>query len=266
MNSAPGINGISNKFIKKYWELFRYPLFNCANHMFEIGTMPDSFKTAKIKLIPKKGDCGKLKNWRPISLLDNFYKIISRLVTTRIRKVIDKLTPIGQKAYSKKRQCQEVVVNILDEIAKCKKLNKKAALVSLDIKKAFDSLSHKFVVDVLRFFNFGEQITNWIKTICFGRRACISLTSDTLSEIFELGLGNAQGDNISPYIFILCYQILLFRIEYDPAICGIVELDVPVHPTLPPGTQVKNYARKIRSFVCMKTDLSRSKKANGKFV
>ena len=61
MNSAPGINGISNKFIKKYWELFRYPLYNCANHMFEIGTMPDSFKTAKIKLIPKKGDCGKLK-------------------------------------------------------------------------------------------------------------------------------------------------------------------------------------------------------------
>ena len=61
MNSALGINGISNKFIKKYWELFRYPLFNCANHMFVIGTMPDSFKTAKIKLIPKKGDCGKLK-------------------------------------------------------------------------------------------------------------------------------------------------------------------------------------------------------------
>ena len=119
-------------------------------------------------------------------------------------------------------------------------------MVSLDIKKACDSLSHKFVVDVLRFFNFGEQITNWIKTICFGRRACISLTTDTLSQIFELGRGNAQGDNISPYIFILCYQILLFRIEYDPAICSIV--DVPVHPTLPPGTQVNNYARKIFAY------------------
>ena len=165
--------------------------------------MPDSFKTAKIKLIPKKGDCSKIKNWRPISLLDNFYKILSRLITTRIRKYIDKLTPIGQKAYSKKRHCQEVVINILDEIAKCKKLKTKAAVVSLDIKKAFDSLSHKYVGQVLRFFNFGPVITNWIKTICFGRRACISLSGETLSEIFELERGNAQGDNISPYIFIL---------------------------------------------------------------
>ena len=98
-NSAPGMNGISNKFIKNNWELFRLPLFRCALHIFETGIMPDSFKTAKIKLIPKKGDCSKIKNWRPISLLDNFYKILSRLITTRIRKFIDKLTPIGQKAY-----------------------------------------------------------------------------------------------------------------------------------------------------------------------
>ena len=131
-----------------------------------------------------------------------------------------------------------LVVNILDKIAKCKKLNKKAALVPLDIKKAFDSLSHKFVVEILRYFNFGEQITNW--------RACISLTTDTLSKIFELESGNAQGDNISLYIFILYYQILLFRIEYNPAIRSIV--DVPVHPTLPPGTQVNNYARKIFAY------------------
>ena len=245
-NSAPGINGISNKFIKKYWEFFRQPLFNCTKHIFETGTLTDSFKTAKIKLIPKKGDCGKIKNWRPISLLDNFYKIVSRLVTTRIRKYIDKLTPIGQKAYSKNRQCQEVVINIIDEIAKCKKQNKKAALVSLDIKKAFDSLSHAFVEQVLQFFNFGPNITRWIKTICFKRRACLVLTAGTLSDIFELERGNAQGDNISPYIFILCYQILLFRIEYDQQIVGIV--DAPTHPPLPPDSEVRKYSKKIFAY------------------
>ena len=131
----------------------------------------------------------------------------------------------------------------MDEIAKCKKYNKKAALVSLDIKKAFDSLSHGYVIQVLQFFNFGPQITQWIKTICFGRKACIDLGSDTLSEIFDLERGNAQGDNISPFIFIMCYQILLFRIEYDPLIAGIVEPSIPCPP--PPDFQVKQFARKM---------------------
>ena len=49
-NSATGMNGISNKFIKNNWELFRLPLFWCALHIFETGIMPDSFKTAKIKV------------------------------------------------------------------------------------------------------------------------------------------------------------------------------------------------------------------------
>ena len=55
-NSAPGMNGISNKFIRKHWDIFRQPLFRCTAHIFETGTLPDSFKTAKIKLIPKKGN------------------------------------------------------------------------------------------------------------------------------------------------------------------------------------------------------------------
>ena len=168
------------------------------------------------------------------------------MITTRLRIYIDKLTPIGEKAYSKNRHCQEAVINILDEIAKCKKLNKKAVLVSLDIKKAFDSLSHSYVVKVLEFFNFGPGTIHWIKTICFNRRACIVLNCDTLSEIFELERGNAQGDNIFPYIFILCYQILLFRIEYDPQIVGAVDLPEP--PNLHAELQVKKFATKIFAY------------------
>jgi exonuclease III len=93
LNSAPGINGISNRFIKKFWQFFRVPLFKYSTCALGRGALTDSFSTAKIKLIPKKGDCTRIKNWRPISLLNCFYKILSRLITTRIRKYIDKLTP-----------------------------------------------------------------------------------------------------------------------------------------------------------------------------
>ena len=248
LGSAPGLNGISNTFIKKFWDLFRVPLFRYSLHALENGELTDSFKLAKIKLIPKKGDCTKIKNWRPISLLNCFYKILSRLVTSRIRKYIDKLTPIGQRGYSKTRYCQEVLVNIYDEVQQCKKNNKNGALVSLDIKKAFDSLGNSFVVRVLEFFNFGPKMIGWLKTICFGRKACILLNNDTISDIFDLERGNAQGDNISPFIFILCYQILLFRLEFDNAIEGIVVPADPPEPPVNPPAQVKHFSVKVFAY------------------
>ena len=83
MKSAPGIDGYSYRFITKFWELFRVPLFNCASECLGNGKLPASFATAQIKLIPKKGSRDDIRNWRPISLLSNFYKIISRLINNR---------------------------------------------------------------------------------------------------------------------------------------------------------------------------------------
>ena len=71
--SAPGTKGISTKFIKHYWVFFQKPLLDYANHCFHTGELTDSFRGAKIRLIPKKGDSSKIKNWHPISLLNCFY-------------------------------------------------------------------------------------------------------------------------------------------------------------------------------------------------
>ncbi len=91
IRSAPGIDGFSYRFIQAFWGTYRLPLFHAARDGLENGTLPGSFMVAKIKLIPKKGDCTKIKNWRPISLLSNFYKIISRLINTRLQRVVDRL-------------------------------------------------------------------------------------------------------------------------------------------------------------------------------
>jgi hypothetical protein len=90
LNSAPGIDGISNRFIKEFWEYLRVPLHRYAMCCFEKGYLTSNFRSSKIRLIPKKGDCSKIKNWRPISLLNCFYKIISRAIAERLKKVIGK--------------------------------------------------------------------------------------------------------------------------------------------------------------------------------
>ncbi len=67
------------------------PFFEAAKSGLENGSLPEFFMTAKIKLIPKKGDTSKIKNSRPISLLSNFYKIISRLINSCLQRLVDRL-------------------------------------------------------------------------------------------------------------------------------------------------------------------------------
>jgi exonuclease III len=229
-SSAPGLDGISNKFIRKYWSLFRIPLFKYTNFCLDTGTLTESFRTAKIRLIPKKGDPKKISNWRPISLLNCFYKIISRVITNRIKKVSDKITLVGQKGYSKTKVCQEVLLEITDKIFELRYAKKKGCILSLDIKKAFDSISHEFIRHTLKFFNFGENLIKWIFTICTGRKACLILDNGGTGKSFNLERGNAQGDVISPFLFNICYQILILKIECD---LQIKKLDLPVEVEVP---------------------------------
>ena len=153
-------------------------------------------------------------------------------MTNRLRSYVDKLTPIGEKGYSETRQCQEVLISVSDCVSKCNHSKIKGALLSLDISKAFDTLSHSFLDSTLIFFNFGVNFCRWIKILTTNRTAFVILNENKLSRKFNLERGNAQGDTISPFLFLICYQILLFKLEYDLRIIGLIDKP-PTLATLP---------------------------------
>jgi len=136
---------------------------------------------------------------------------------------MDKLTAVGQKSASNKKICQEVLIDLIDGIQYCKKTGKKGALLSLDIKKAFDSTCHSYILEVYKFFNFGPNIIRWLTVIGTNRKACVIVSRDKLGRFFELERGNAQGDTISPFIFNLGFQLLLFRLNFDLQIASILK-------------------------------------------
>jgi hypothetical protein len=92
--------------------------------------------------------------------------------------------------------------------------------------KAFDTLSHKFLTQVYKFFGFGPNIIKWLNLLGTNREAYIGLDNNINSRPFKLGRGRAQGDNISPNTFNFADQILIFKIELDP---GIQRIRVPPH-------------------------------------
>jgi hypothetical protein len=175
MRSAPGIDGFSNKFINKFWYFLQFPYFKCCTESLQTGVLVDSFSTAQIRIIPKKGDTTKLKNWRPISLLSNFYKILSRAINNRLKTVVNRVLSRAQKGFTKSRQIQEVILNIDESINQCSISNLKGAMVCVDQSKAFDSVDHGYMEKVFKFFNFGEKFISWLKTIGTNRKACVIL-------------------------------------------------------------------------------------------
>ncbi len=113
--------------------------------------------------------------------------------------------------------------------------------MSLDIKKAFDSLSHSYLRCVYEFYNFGPNLIKWLILLGTNRRACISLNNGLKTNFLDLEQGNAQGDTLSPFLFNLGYQILIMKFEFDLQIQGLIEaVELPDTHPIPPLSTLDN--------------------------
>ena len=241
--SAPGPDGINNAFIKKFWYLLRIPIQKYAKYSFEAGKLSQTFCNGSIRLIPKKGDHSQIKNWRPISLLNCMYKVISRAINNRLKKVSDRILSRAQKGFTNSRFIQEVLINVIETIAGCKSRNVDGLVVAIDVAKAFDSLSHRFMEKTWQFFGFGENLTKMLKTIVSGRSSCIILDDNSYSNHFKIDSGSMQGDSPSPLIFNFNQQIMIFKVELDPAITPVFFNHIvprPVFPAIAPFEHESN--------------------------
>ena len=167
-------------------------------------------RQAIIKLIEKKDkDKRFIKNWRPISLLNVDYKIISKVVASRVKKVLPNLISLQQTAYVENRFIGESCRMIADIIEITDVINKEGFLVTMDIEKAFDSLDHTFVISVLKKFGFGNNFVSWIEILISKQESCI-INGGNTTQYFLLERGVCQGDPISAYIFIFALEVLSF--------------------------------------------------------
>jgi hypothetical protein len=216
--SAPGLDGFSMDFILKFWKLFRIPLHRYSVTCFEKGILTSTFRSACVRLIPKKGDKSNIRNWQPISLLSNIYKIISRALNNRLKKFSNKIMSRAQKGFTDARFIQEVLINVVESIGYANAKNLPGAIISVDMAKAFDTICHRFLKECYEFFGFGMNFINMMETVGNSRQACIILDGGKYSGNSPLGSGRHQGEILSPFQYKICNQIFLFKLELDPRI------------------------------------------------
>lgn len=85
---SPGLDGLTSEIYKAFWSLIGQDLYEVFLESFESNILPISCRRAVVTLLPKKGDLGLLKNWRPVSLLGTDYKILSKTLTNHLKKSI----------------------------------------------------------------------------------------------------------------------------------------------------------------------------------
>ena len=172
-------------------------------------------------LLEKKGnDRLELSNWRPITLLNIDYKLLTKTLGQRLKNVLTSLIHNDQNGFIPGGNIFFSAHTIRDILFYCKKENLDLILLALDYTKAFDSVNFEFIFKTFEIFNFGENFKKWIKLIFNGGKSCIT-NNGNLSETFHIERSTRQGDPISPLIFILGLEILFITLRSDENIKGI---------------------------------------------
>ena len=220
-NKSPGNDGLSKEFYLKFWRELSQPLMECYVHSQREGMLSVSQRQAIIVLIDKKDkDRQYLTNWRPISLLNLDYKLLTKILANRIKPVLSSIISPNQTGYVQDRSILDSIRLIQDLIYHQDITQRPGILLMIDFQKAFDSLEWKFLLKALKQFNFGPNFIKWVEILYNDIRSCI-LNNGKPSNYFKLHRGVRQGDPLSPYLFIIALETLACAIRINNNIKGI---------------------------------------------
>ena len=220
-NKSPGSDGITTEFYKIFWNDVKSFYVKSLNYSFENGSLTTLQKQGIISLLPKKDkNLESLKNWRPLTLLNTDYKIATKAIANRIKKFLHNIIDCSQTGFIKGRYIGENVRLIQETIEKLNNENQPGLLFFADFEKAFDSVSHEYILKCLKSFNFGTDIIKWVECFYKGATSCV-LNAGCMSDFFAINRGVRQGCTLSPYLFILCIEILSATLINDQDITGI---------------------------------------------
>lgn len=207
-NSTPGSSGFSYGFYKFFW-LQLGPFLKAGHYSFNIGKLPSSLTVGIISLITKdEKPKAFLDSWRPLTLQNSIYKFISGVIAQRINTVLPYIIHTDQCGFVPGRYIGDCIRTTYDVIEYAKRNIKTGLLLLIYFKKAFDSISFKFIESTLHYFGFGNNYKKWINILLNNFKACINHAGNILS-LFNILRGCRQGDPIAAALFILSIEMLL---------------------------------------------------------
>ena len=172
--------------------------------------------------IYKKKEADNIANYRPITILNTDYKILTKAIATRLTEVAPKIIHLDQAGFIRGRSIFDQIDQIATTInyARLKGIN--GAVVALDQEKAYDKLLHPYLWKILKKFAFPDEMINMIKTLYKDAPTSV-IINGVVSSPFLVTRGVRQGDPMSCILFDLGIEPLAANIRAS----NIRGIDVP---------------------------------------
>lgn len=206
-NKAPGPDGFSLEFFRKFWDIIKADLLMAVKQFERSGRIDRGCNASFITLVPKVLDPSTLDNYRPISLIGSLYKIISKILAERLKKVISSVVSRVQTAFIAGRTIFDGPLILNETISWLRKTKSKAFIFKVDFEKAFDCLNWEFLDSTLEQMNFGMIWRSWIRGCLSSASVSVLLNGSPTAE-FRMARGLRQGDPLAPFLFILAAEAL----------------------------------------------------------
>ena len=161
---APGPDGLPPLFYKKYWPIVGDAITKAIQSFFKTGHLLSEVNNSLIVLIPKIYTLSSINHFRPISLCSTVYKVIAKILVSRLCPLLDKLISPCQSAFIPGRWITENQLIVQEILHSFKRRKVKGGFVAMkiDLQKAYDRVNWSFLRAVLKGFGFNAKFSNWL--------------------------------------------------------------------------------------------------------
>ena len=166
-----------------------------------------------LALIPKNKGATDFSRFRSISLCNTSYKLITKIIANRLKKILSVIIPKNQGGFIKGRKILDNIMLVQEAIHSSYHRKEKGIVIKLDLTNAFDRVRHDFLFSVMEKFGFSKVLITWVKA-CIASPWIALLVNGHLMEFFQASRELRQGCPFSSLLYAIQASVLSFQLDY----------------------------------------------------